>query len=74
MKLKVIPPISPYHKRPACEHTLTKPLRNGTYLCTSRAAYVLDDVHLCERHTGRELLLHHLKLIGIHRLQGDKLG
>lgn len=74
IELTVIEPTYPYHKRSVCEHALNKPLANGVGVCTTKAAYILNGMRLCERHVGRELLLHHLRMAGIVRRPGDKLG
>ena len=72
--LEVLPPVFPYSKRPVCSHSLTKPLQNGKYQCTSRATYKVGGQMMCERHAGREFLMAHLRQIGVLKLQGEKLG
>jgi len=74
LRFKVIPPAYPYHKRGECEHTLARPMPNGQTRCTMRAMYLINGTPMCERHTGRELIMHHLRQMGIYKLPGDKLG
>ena len=72
--LEILKQTVPYAARPACTHYLNKPLPSGQYKCTARASYKVNGQLMCERHTGRELLIAHLRRIGFDRKLGDKLG